>query len=168
MAKLLAPPTRAARALKKVGPSELASPTLPARKGISIQLRYSQSRDLTLGSTASVDDSYATAGGTVSQLVVSVAAELALGKVTCFNVLVLKLCRVLLDSEVFVEEVCDGEAHSAGRRWRSESSGENSRKGKKGASASLHDERLSKVAELKRGKSEAAGSDDPLKSRWNV
>lgn len=116
-----------------------------------------------MGSTTSVDDSYATAGGTVSQLVVSVAAELALGKVTCFNVLILKLCRVLLDSKVLVEEISDGEAHPARRRWRSEGSGENSRKGKKGASASLHVERLSRAAELKRRKSEEAGSDDPLR-----
>jgi hypothetical protein len=92
-------------------------------------------------------------------LVVSVTIILALGEVTLFNTLVLKLCRILFDSKIRVDEVGDREAHSVRWCWCSEGSGEKGRNGKEGTSAGLHVERLSKVAEKKRRNSGAAGSD---------
>ena len=112
-----------------------------------------------MGGATSVNDGNRTACSTIGQLVVSVTIVLALSKATLFNTLVLKLCRILLNSKVLVEEVGDREAHSV--RWcrRSKGGGEKGSKSEEGTSASLHGERLSVLDGKKRRNSAKTSSD---------
>lgn len=95
--------------------SQAAGSTQSAGKSVEESRPFTVGRsDITLLSgAAGIDDSNGTASSTISQLVVGVAAVLALGQCDLLRYIAgLKLLSILLDGEASVDDICDWEADS--------------------------------------------------------